>query len=82
MSPPLDLVAVAGAVARRLDGVHPAMLPLLTLIATAATITAVPLVALTLTLACLRRAAIATANWQPRRRVPAPARAQTGGIAL
>lgn len=62
-----DVAKIAGALAHRLDAVHPAMLPFVALLLVAMSAAAVPLTAAGVLLVCLRRLLISAAAWQPRR---------------
>ncbi|ONK09462.1 hypothetical protein [Streptomyces sp. MP131-18] len=64
-----DVARLAGLMARRLDAVHPVMLPLVVLLLVAVSLVAVPLTATGGVLVLIRRALTAAVNYQPRKRV-------------
>jgi hypothetical protein len=65
----VDVVQIVGLMARRLDAVHPAMLPIVVVLLVAIAAAAVPLTAVGGVLVCLRRALIWAVAYQPRKAV-------------
>jgi hypothetical protein len=64
-----EVAKLAGLLARRLDAVHPAMLPLVVLLLVAASLAAVPLTATGGVLILIRRSLNGAVHYQPRKRV-------------